>query len=495
MRRTFVALVVCLLCTHAFAAESRPNIVLINADDLGINDLHCYGRAEHSTPNLDKLAEQGLRFTCAYCAQPICSPSRAALLTGKHPARLHLTTFLPGRPNAPTQKVLHPEIKQGLPLEEVTLAEMLRDAGYDTAIAGKWHLGNGPEFAPDKQGFKTVVASKANTAPSDTEGSKGELYLARAACEFIAKERTTPFFLYLAHNTPHIPYASRPGKRVEKTADGKPVWNPEYADVINTMDESVGVVLKKLDELKLTDNTIVIFVSDNGGLHVPEGDITRTPATHNTPYRAGKGYLYEGGLRVPLIVRWPGKIKPGVVKHSIINTDLMPTLIEMAAIENPKTFFDGKSRAQELLGQVAFAETQSCFWHFPHYNNQGGRPGYAIRNKEHKLIEYYDTGEWELYDLEKDPSESTNLASQKPIICKGLRSQASTLRSMLNVQENTPNPDYDQAAADKIYKEFDTSKIPLRATAPETAAEYKLWRERMNAAVAGQKRSAKAKDE
>lgn len=493
MWRMIVAFVFYFQVVNAFAAE-RPNIVLINADDLGINDLHCYGRAEHSTPNLDRLAEQGLRFTSAYCAQPICSPSRAALLTGKHPARLHITTFLPGRKDAPTQKLLHPEIKQGLPLEEVTIAEVLRDAGYDTAIVGKWHLGNGKDFAPDKQGFSTVITGKANTEPSATEGSKGEFALANAACEFLAKPRTTPFFLYLAHNTPHIPYAARPDKRVEKTADGKPLWNPDYADVIAAMDESVGVVLKKLDELKLTDNTIVVFVSDNGGLHVPEGDVTKTPATHNTPFRAGKGYLYEGGLRVPLIVRWPGKIRVGTCDFPLNNEDLMPTLLAFAEAP-PQTACSGGDFSNELLGKDKFWDSRVSIWHFPHYTNQGSKPGGAVREGPWKMIKNYEDGTMELYNLDKDPGEQNNVIAVHPEIAKSHEQALNQWLTRVGAQINKPNPDFDQAAADKIYKEFDTSKIPLRATAAETAAEYKVWRERMNAAVAGQKRSAKAKDE
>ncbi len=490
-RFSILALLFVLLAVRtSSAAEPRPNIVLINADDLGINDLGCYGRKDHSTPNLDKLAEQGLRFTSAYCAQPICSPSRAALMTGKHPARLHITTFLPGRKDAPTQKLLHPEIKQALPLEEVTLAEALRDAGYDTAICGKWHLGNGKEFAPDKQGFNTVYAGKANTPPSDTEGSKGEFDLTRAACEFIAKERKAPFFLYLAHNTPHIAYAARPGK----AEANKAAWNPVYADVIAAMDESVGLLLKKLDELKLADNTIVVFISDNGGLHVPEGDVKTTPPTHNTPFRAGKGYLYEGGLRVPLIVRWPGKIKPSTQSIALTNMDLMPTLLECADIPS-NIQFDGVSQAPQLLGKSQELKYPEIYWHFPHYNNQGGRPGGALRSGNWKYIEYYDDGARELYDLAADPSEAKNLAAREPKLLAKFHVDLTQWKKKLSVQENTPNPDYDQAAADKIYKEFDSSKIPLRTTAAQTAAEFKVWRERMNAAVAGQKRPAKAKAE
>src|SRR5262245_42038842 len=180
----------------------RPNRILIHADDPGINDLGCYGRKDHRTPHLDRLAMEGMRFTSHYCAQPICSPSRAALLTGKHPARLHLTTYLPGRPDTRAQKVLHPKIRMQLPLEEKTLAEALKDAGYATACVGKWHLG-GKGFTPDRQGFDVVFAGRANTRPSDTEGGKGEYELTAQAEKFLAANREKPFLLYLAHNSPH----------------------------------------------------------------------------------------------------------------------------------------------------------------------------------------------------------------------------------------------------------------------------------------------------
>jgi arylsulfatase A-like enzyme len=191
------------------APPSKPNIVFILTDDLGINDLGCYGRKEHHTPNLDRLAGEGMRFTCHYCALPICSPARAAILTGKSPARLHLTTFLPGRPECPSQKLLHPKIHQQLPLEEKTLAEYLKAAGYATACIGKWHLG-GAGFGPKEQGFDLVHAGTANTKPSGAEGGKGEYELTSKAIEFIEKNKAGPFFLYLAHNTPHIPLGAKP---------------------------------------------------------------------------------------------------------------------------------------------------------------------------------------------------------------------------------------------------------------------------------------------
>ncbi|MCX7827453.1 MAG: sulfatase-like hydrolase/transferase, partial [Verrucomicrobiae bacterium] len=315
----------------SFAAEKadRPNILFILADDLGINDLHCYGRQEHPTPPLDRMAAAGTRFTSAYCAQPICSPSRAAIMTGKNPARLHLTTYLPGRPDCRSQKLRHPVIRQQLPLEEKTIAEHLKEAGYATACLGKWHLG-GKGFLPTDQGFDFYHPGQANTQPSETEGGKGEYDLTAQAEKFIEENRARPFFVYLAHNSPHIPYAAK-AKLVEKN---RQALEPVYAAVIETLDDTVGRLLAKLDALGLARKTIVIFTSDNGGLHVPEGP--HKVITHNTPFRAGKGFLYEGGLRIPLIVRWPGRVPAGrVVNAPVINTDWLPTLLEFAGVPVP----------------------------------------------------------------------------------------------------------------------------------------------------------------
>ena len=236
------------------APTSKPNIVFILADDLGINDLRCYGRKEHQTPNLDRLAREGTRFTCHYCALPICSPARAAILTGKSPAQLHLTTFLPGRPDCPSQKLLHPQINQQLPAEEKTLADYLKSAGYATGCVGKWHLG-GIDAGPGKRGFQYSYAGKADTKPSEFEGGKGEYDLTDKAMGFIESNKSRPFFLYLAHNTPHIPL----GAKRELIDKYKDTFNPTYAAMIETLDDTVGLLLAKLAELKLVDNTIVIF--------------------------------------------------------------------------------------------------------------------------------------------------------------------------------------------------------------------------------------------
>src|SRR5262249_26135013 len=325
----------------AQAQAERPNLILILSGDLGINDLGCYGRKDQHTPHLDRLAGEGMRFTAFYCAQPICSPSRAALLTGKTPARLHLTTYLPGRPDTRAQNLLHPKIRQELPLEELTLAEVLKRAGYATACIGKWHLG-GKGFGPEKQGFDVVFAGRANTQPTANEGGKGEYELTTGAEEFITSNRDRPFFLYLAHNNPHIPLAAKP----ELVAKNHDAFNPLYAAVIETLDDSVGRLLGRVEALGLRDRTIVVFASDNGGLHVPEG--RDDPPTHNTPFRAGKGFLYEGGLRVPLIVRWPGRIRAGALTTApVVNTDLTPTLLELARLETPRGL-EGVSFAQVL---------------------------------------------------------------------------------------------------------------------------------------------------
>lgn len=462
------------LALAALPAPERPNIVFILADDLGINDLGCYGRAEHETPRLDRLAAEGTRFTCAYVAQPICSPSRAAILTGQAPARLHLTTYLPGRPDAPSQKLLHPNMRQELPLETVTLAERLRTAGYATACIGKWHLG-GAGFGPEAQGFNVVQAGQANTHPGAEEGGKGEYDLTRHGLAFIEANRERPFFLYLAHTTPHIPLGAKP-ELVETYRD---TFNPTYAAMMRTLDETVGQVLDRLETLGLTERTLVVFTSDNGGLHVLES--ADSPATHNTPYRAGKGFLYEGGLRVPLIVRWPGSVPAGrVVDDPVINTDWTPTLAELARADGSETP-DGISLAGALGGEPV--PPRPFFWHFPHYTNQGGRPGGAVREGRWKLIVPYDTATQELYDLSTDPAESHDLAVAEPVRAAEMHRRLDQWKRLVQAQENKPNPKFDAESHHRVYDLDDVSRLRPARTAGETATPMKAWRAAMNAAV------------
>ncbi len=454
---------------------ARPNVLIILADDLGINDLGCYGRREHRTPRLDALAAAGLRFTNAYAAAPLCSPTRAALLTGKAPARLHITTYLPGRPDAPSQMLLHPAINQQLPLAEVTLAERFKAAGYATACIGKWHLG-GEGFGPAEQGFDFVHAGRANTRPGPDEGGKGEFDLTAQAAAFVQRHRDRPFFLYLAHNTPHIPLAARD----DLVARNGEAFNPVYAAMMESLDQAVGLLLDALDQAGVAEQTLVIFTSDNGGLHVLESP--DSPATHNTPYRAGKGFVYEGGVRVPLIVRWPAAIAGRRVVHDpVISTDVVPTLVELCGLEAPDVC-DGTSLASLLVRGDALAP-RALFWHQPHYSNQGGRPAGAVREGAWKLIEHYEDGRVELYNLERDPGETADLSAAEAERAEHLRGLLHTWLDAVGAQRNRPNPDFDAELHRLLYVETDVSCLQPADKADDIRRRLAAWRQAMNQAA------------
>lgn len=468
-------------------ASRPPNIVLVFADDLGVADLGCYGRRDHHTANLDRLAAEGMRFTAAYTAQPICSPSRAALMTGKCPARLNLTNYLPGRPDAPSQKLLQPRIEGFLPLEEVTLAELLSQAGYATGLFGKWHLG-GAAHGPERQGFAVVESPPANTPPTAAadpgreEGGKGEFAITAAAERFIEANRDRPFFCYVPHNSPHIPLAAA----AERVAENQAAFHPVYAAMIGVLDRAVGRLMDKVESLGLAEHTIFIFTSDNGGLHVLE--FPGTPATHNRPFRAGKGYLYEGGLREPLIVRWPGVVAPGrVCDTPVLLTDLVPTLLEAAGIDPARAVgpLDGVSLSGLLRGDAP-AE-RPLFWHFPNYTNQGGRPAGAIRAGDWKLIEQFEDGSLELYDLAADPGEARDLAAAEPERAAKMREALRDWRSRVGARMPTPNPEFDAALHRRLYVEQDPSRLEPAETAAATAPAWEAWRAAVNAAAKGRR--------
>ncbi len=452
MSRAIFALL--LLATPLLAA--KPNVVLIVVDDLGQTDLGCYGSKYHKTPHLDAFAKSGVKVTDAYSACPVCSPTRVALMTGKHPARLNITDWLPGRPDGPNQRVNRPKIRTELPLEEVTLAEEFKKAGYATAHVGKWHLG-GKGFGPTDQGFDVNIAgddtgtplsyfapfqNKLGTKkmPGLDDAKDGEYLtdrLTTEAEEFITANKDKPFFLYLAHYGVHTPLTAKK-ELIEKYKQG-PLGrqsNPTYAAMVESMDESVGRVLKTLDDLKLADNTVVIFTSDNGGLATMEGAVNGIPATINSPYREGKGFLYEGGLRVPFIVRGPG-VKTGV---PVISTDVMPTVLGLCGVKS-EVKFDGRNLAP-LFGGGELEYKPTLYWHYPHYANQGSRPGGAIRDGNWKLIELYDRERRELFDISKDVSESRNLAADKPDVVKELAKKLADWRKEVGAKMPTPNPDY-----------------------------------------------------
>jgi len=451
---------------------SMPNIVFVICDDLGINDLHCYGRKDHHTPNLDRIASQGVRFTSAYASQAICSASRAGLLTAMNPPRLHLTTYLPGRPNAPSQRLLHPEIMMHVPLSVKTFPRFFKEAGYTTGFIGKWHIGR--DFGPSEHGFDHVYhpGESKNTKPSDTEGGKAEYELTRETVNFIEINRNRPFVAYLGHYTPHVPYtASR--RLIDKN---RGAFEPVYAALIETLDDTIGMLTAKLEELKLAENTIIVFTSDNGGLHVPEGGHERI--THNTPYRAGKGYVYEGGQRVPLIIRWPGRIPANKVIHQPVNNvDWIPTLLELAGASVPPGL-DGVSFAKGLTG--GDISPRRIFWHFPHYTNQGGRPGGAVRDGNWLLVDLYDEGKAELYNLSEDLGEKEDVSGKYPGRVNSMLSALDAWCRENRVQYNRPNPDCVEEEYRKLYVDIDPGRFdPLAADAAEWA-KMQEWREKMN---------------
>jgi len=442
----------------AHADPARPNVVLIVVDDLGAVDLGCYGSRFHRTPALDRLAQAGMRFTQAYAACPVCSPTRAAIMTGKYPARLHLTDWLPGQPDRPAHRLLRPAFRQELPLAETTLAELLHAAGYATGTIGKWHLG-GPGFEPTRQGFDTNIGGDASGSPKSyfppyqkngppmpglADAPEGEYLTDRLFAEanrFVSQHHAQPFFLYLPLYAVHNPLMA-PQSAVDSFRDVAPHGqqrNPVYAAMLESVDTGVGRLVAKLDELQLSEHTLIIFTSDNGGLATVEG--ARVPATNNAPLREGKGYLYEGGIRVPLLVKWPSRVAAGSLCDTPVSSiDLFPTLAAACGVDHVAPL-DGINLLPLLIQQGDITR-EALYWHYPHYSNQGGPPGGAIRRGDHKLIEFYQQGRRELFDLRKDPSENINLADQQPALVAELAGMLASWRKQVGAQEMTKNPDY-----------------------------------------------------
>jgi arylsulfatase A-like enzyme len=418
-------------------------------DDWGWRDLGCFGSTYYQTPNLDRLASQGMRFTQAYSACTVCSPSRAAIMTGKYPARLHVTDWIAGH-QRPWAKLRPPAWTMHLEHREITIAEALKPLGYAAACVGKWHLG-GNEYYPDKQGFDRNFGGTHRGQPPSyfspygietlEDGPAGEYLTDREAEEsirFIEQNKDRPFFLYLPHHAVHTPLQAKKEK-IEKykrlAQSGEAQGDPIYAAMVESIDESVGRIMDALDRLGLTQNTLFIITGDNGGLQ---------RSTSNKPLRAGKGTEYEGGTRVPLIVRWPGMVKPGSESRTpVIGCDLYPTVLEAASVKVPGTV-DGRSLVPLLKGGSSLGR-DALYWHYPHYHSQGATPYSAIRDRDLKLIEWQEDGRIELYDLSTDPSESKDLAGERSADVKRLRSKLDTWRKKVGAQMAVANPEFDPA--------------------------------------------------
>ncbi|MCL4786714.1 MAG: sulfatase [Verrucomicrobia bacterium] len=458
--KTFIACLALLTTGLVSEAATKPNIIFILADDLGYTDLASYGSRFYETPNLDRLAAQGIRFTDGYTCGPNCQPTRAALLSGQYGPRTGVYTVggierfnWQSRPLRPVDNVTK------LPLEKVTVAQALQQAGYTTGMFGKWHLGNGVEHHPSRRGFDEAIESAGahfdfNTNPK-TDYPQGQYladFLTVRALDFIRRHQQRAFFLYLPHFGVHSPFQAKPDL-IERFKGREPVGghhDATYAAMIYSVDESVGRILALLDELKLSEKTLVIFSSDNGGVggYQREGIRQERSITDNAPLRGGKGMLYEGGIRVPFIFRWPGRIPPGTTCHEpITSVDLYPTLLEIAGADRPVNHpLDGASCAGLLFsGGREKLNRAAIYWHFPGYLGAGSgdwrtTPAGVVRSGDWKLHEFFEDGRLELYNLRQDLSETNNLAAKLPDKTRTLHQMLAAWRQEIGAPMPTKNP-------------------------------------------------------
>ncbi|MGD9556365.1 MAG: sulfatase [Mangrovibacterium sp.] len=501
----------------------RPNVVFILADDLGWSDLGCYGSRFYETPRIDQLAKEGIRFTNAYAACHVCSPTRASILSGQYPARLGLTDWLPGRKNFPFQKLKNVVSEQHLPYgENVTFPAVMKANGYTTAIIGKWHLGE-DSASCERQGFDLHIPSgwlkgwpaksyfSPYQMPGLKDGPEGEYLTDRMtdeAINFMTENKDKPFLLYLSHFAVHDPIQGRPDlvKKYEqkltqaKSPEGVPYIlegnpddktplsakamndllpeelysgfrvlpnrivkikqyqdNVQFAAMVESLDESVGRVLDKIKKLGLEDNTIVIFFADNGGMSaanfgnpkriIQPDNLNNAYSTSNLPLRGGKGWLYEGGVREPMIIKWPQKgVRGKVCDVPVISTDFYPTILDMVGIQPDYRFDDGKSLVS-LLKKTGRGkneiERRAIYWHFPHYSNHGMQsPGGAVRCGDYKLIEYFENSTVQLFNVAKDPGEHDDLSQTEPEKVKELSEMLHQWRKDAGARMMEPNPEY-----------------------------------------------------
>jgi arylsulfatase A-like enzyme len=467
----------------------KPNLIFILIDDLGWRDLGCYGSTFYETPNLDRLASQGMRFSDAYASCPVCSPTRASVMTGKYPATVGITDWIDhgGKTHPLKGKLVDVPYLKHLPASEHTLARALRDGGYATWHVGKWHLG-GKGHLPEDHGFEVNIGGCEAGSPGAggyfspwsipalrdaevPEGTDLTDHLTDCAIELIRKRDGRPFFLNLWHYTVHTPIQAKEEKirkyrdkakalgldRRKAFEDGEyfPTFDkldkrvrrrviqsdPVYAAMVETLDDNIGRLLQALEESGEADNTLVIFTSDNGGLATAEGS-----PTCNAPLAEGKGWMYEGGTREPLLAVWPGVVPPGsVCAVPVTSADFFPTLLEAAGLEPlPWQHVDGVSLMPLLKGGSTLAR-EAIFWHYPHYGNQGGTPGSAVRRGDWKLLEFFEDGRLELYDVRTDPGENRDLSQAQPAKVDELKRLLWDWRERIEAKIPCPNPDASDA--------------------------------------------------
>lgn len=453
---------------------AETNFVFLLVDDLGWADLGCFGSTFHKTPNIDALCNSGMKFTHGYAACPVCSPTRASILTGRHPVRVEITDWIPGRKTAQGSKFQHVEDRNNLALQETTIAETLKENGYQTFFAGKWHLGD-PGHWPKDQGFDFNIGGNSKGSPPGGYYApwKNPTLAAEKPKEYVTERLTEesikflrgrdpekPFLLYLSYynvHTPITPYRKRikqfkqaASKTFNGSTPSRPEGdgasrmrqdNPAYASMVSAVDDSVGSILETLEQLSLDKNTVVIFFSDNGGLCT----VRKMGPTSNLPLRSGKGWLYEGGVREPMIIRAPGVTKPGTVcENSVVSMDFFPTMLELAGLDpKPELHADGKSLVPMLKGGSE-AKDRTLYWHYPHYHGSMWTPGASILDGDWKLIEFYERDDCELYNLAEDQGESKDLSKQHPDVTKKLRSKLAAWQKKMGAQMPQPNPDFQE---------------------------------------------------
>ncbi len=458
----------------------RPNFIFILIDDLGWRDLGYSGSTFYETPHLDKLAAKGLVFTDAYASCPVCSPTRASILTGKYPATLGITEWIGGNNHG---KLLNVPYLHHLPQKEKSLARTLNEVGYRTWHVGKWHLGGEGSY-PEDHGFDVNVGGFESGWPPGgyfspyknpklPDGPEGECLtdrLTSEAIKLIKENDDRPFFLNLWYYAVHTPIQGKPElvekykkkitamglDKVKALEEGEPFpciqkkdkrivrrliqSDPVYAAMVENLDANIGRLLSALDEAGVADKTVVFFYSDNGGLATSES----SPTT-NKPLSEGKGWMYEGGTREPLIIRWPGAITPGSrCSVPVTTTDFYPTMLEMAGLPLiPEQHTDGVSLLPLLEGGNKL-DRDAIYWHYPHYSNQGGTPGCSLRAGDYKLIEFFEDGQLELYNLRKDIEEKHNLAAKEPGLTKKLHKMLVNWRKSVEAKIPQPNPNYEK---------------------------------------------------
>jgi uncharacterized sulfatase len=447
--------------------DGKPNIVFLLIDDMGWPDVGCYGHKFHETPTIDRLCAQGMKFTDFYAATPVCSSTRSTIQSGQYSSRTGITDFIPGHWR-PFERLVVPPIENELPRNLTTPGDMLRAAGYATGYFGKWHLGPENTNGPAQRGYDVTARTlgpKFQAWRERREGGPKRIdLLTDQTIWFIEQNKDRPFFVTLSHHAVHIPLeatAEAIEKYTDKPKPAEGVNHPIYAAMIEDLDRSIDRILSRLEELDLSDDTIIVFTSDNGGLrqiYTRVGEIVST----NAPLRDEKGTLYEGGIRVPMIVRWPGVTEPGSVCDEPATTaDLLPTFCQMASADLPDQPIDGASLVPLLADANADLGRDAIYFHYPHYHHS--RPAGAIRAGQWKLIEFFDGAPLELYDLKGDIGESVNLAPQMPDRAQRLQQALASWRERTGARMPTSNPKYDADRADQWWSRRTNQPLDIEA--------------------------------